>query len=42
LEVYHDPEIDDTYLALNVRQELYDENIMDMIGTRSGGENKGA
>lgn len=31
LEVYHDPEIDDQYLALYVRQEEYDGNIFDVI-----------
>ena len=31
LEVYHDPEIDDQYLALYVRQEEYDDNIFDVI-----------
>ena len=31
LEVYHDPEIDDEYLALYVRQENYDDNIFDVI-----------
>lgn len=31
LEVYRDPEIDDRYLALYVRQENYDDNILDAI-----------
>ncbi|MBA7640720.1 hypothetical protein ES703_48391 [subsurface metagenome] len=31
LEVYHDPEIDDEYLALYVRQENYEDNIFDVI-----------
>ncbi len=31
LEVYHDPEIEDEYLTLYVRQEHYDEQIMDRI-----------
>ena len=31
LEVYHDPEIEDEYLTLYVRQKDYDENIMDQI-----------
>lgn len=31
LEVYHDPEIEDEYLTLYVRQEHYDVNILDMI-----------
>jgi hypothetical protein len=31
LEVYHDPEIDDEYLTLYVRQEKYDDDIMDII-----------
>ncbi|MFQ6609153.1 MAG: hypothetical protein ACE5EE_11600 [Fidelibacterota bacterium] len=31
LEVYRDPEIEDEYLALYVRQESYDELIMDKI-----------
>jgi len=31
LEVYHDPEIEDEYLTLYVRQEHYDEQIMDEI-----------
>ena len=31
LEVYRDPEIDDEYLTLYVRQEEYDENIMNEI-----------
>ena len=31
LEVYRDPEIDDQYLTLYVRQEHYDVSIMDRI-----------
>jgi len=31
LEVYRDPEIEDEYLTLYVRQKCYDEHIMDMI-----------
>lgn len=31
LEVYRDQEIEDEYLALYVRQELYDERLMDKI-----------
>lgn len=31
LEVYHDPEIDDEYPTLYVRQENYDEQILDKI-----------
>lgn len=31
LELYRDPEIRDEYLTLYVRQERYDEHIMDMI-----------
>lgn len=31
LEVYKDPEIDDEYLTIYIRQEIYDENIMDLI-----------
>jgi len=31
LEVYRDPEIDDQYLTLYVRQERYDDTIMDTI-----------
>ena len=31
LEVYHDPEIEDEYLTLYVRQEKYDDNILDVI-----------
>ena len=31
LEVYHDPEIEDEYLTLYVRQEDYDEHILDVI-----------
>ncbi len=32
LELYVDPEIDDRYLTLYVRQNTYDPNIMEMIG----------
>jgi len=28
LEVYHDPEIEDEYLTLYIRQQKYDENVM--------------
>jgi hypothetical protein len=31
LEVYHDPEIEDEYLTLYVRQENYDRQILDKI-----------
>lgn len=31
LEVYHDPEIEDEYLTLYVRQRRYDEDIMKRI-----------
>jgi len=31
LEVYHDPEIEDEYLTLYVRQENYDEQILDKV-----------
>ena len=31
LEVYHDPEIEDEYLTLYIRQEHYDENILNII-----------
>ena len=31
LEVYRDPEIEDEYLALFVRQEEYDEQVLDII-----------
>lgn len=31
LEVYRDPEIDDEYLTLYVRQDNYDEHILDLI-----------
>jgi hypothetical protein len=31
LEWYHDPEIEDEYLTLYVRQEHYDGHIMDII-----------
>jgi hypothetical protein len=31
LEVYHDPEIDDEYLTLYVRQKHYDKQIMKTI-----------
>jgi len=31
LELYRDPEIDDQYLTLYVRQNKYEENIMDKI-----------
>ena len=31
LELYRDPEIDDQYLTLYVRQKKYEKNIMDII-----------
>jgi hypothetical protein len=31
LEVYHDPEIDDSYLTLNIRQHHYTEDILKHI-----------
>lgn len=31
LEVYHDPEIEDEYLTLYVRQEHYDKGVLDTI-----------
>ena len=31
LEVYRDPEIDDTYLTLNIRQHHYTRNILKQI-----------
>jgi hypothetical protein len=31
LEVYRDPEIDDEYLALYVRQKVYDDDVLKMI-----------
>ena len=31
LEVYHDPEFEDEYLTLVVRQEVYDERLFDAI-----------
>ena len=31
LEVYHDPEIEDEYLTLYVRQESYNEQILDRL-----------
>jgi len=31
LELYRDPEIDDEYLTLYIRQKEYDDNIMDII-----------
>lgn len=37
LELYRDPEIDDQYLALYVRQEAYEDGILDKIrDTRDG------
>ncbi len=30
-EVYHDPEIEDEYLTLYVRQDTYDDHVLDMI-----------
>jgi hypothetical protein len=35
LEVYHDPEIDDHYLSLEVRLPSYDETIMERIASVS-------
>jgi hypothetical protein len=35
LELYRDPEIDDRYLTLYVRQQAYDTEIMDRIETVS-------
>lgn len=31
LEMYHDPEIEDEYLTLYVRQNYYDKHILDII-----------
>jgi hypothetical protein len=31
LEIYSDPEVEDTYLTLYVRQQVYDANILDSI-----------
>ncbi|HLG29088.1 MAG TPA: hypothetical protein VI387_02660 [Candidatus Brocadiales bacterium] len=31
LEVYHDPEIEDEYIVIYVRQENYDESVMNRI-----------
>ena len=31
LEVYHDPEIDDSYLVIYVRQNPYSEDIIELI-----------
>jgi len=31
LEVYHDPEIEDEYLTLYIRQQHYEEHILDII-----------
>lgn len=31
LEVYHDPEIEDDYLALYVRQNIYQDDLLDVI-----------
>lgn len=30
-EVYHDPEVEDEYLTLYVRQDTYDDHVLDMI-----------
>ncbi len=35
LEIYHDPEIEDRYLTLYIRQHSYDIGIMDRIETVS-------
>ncbi len=35
LELYNDPEIDDKYLTLYVRQEHYGDSIMDVIDSIS-------
>jgi len=35
LEVYRDPEIDDEYLTIYVRQDEYDENIVEIIESMS-------
>lgn len=36
LELYRDPEIEDEYLTLYVRQENYDEDILETIDTIRG------
>ena len=36
LELYRDPEIDDRYLTLKVRQERYDSNIIERLDQISG------
>ena len=36
LELYRDPEIDDQYLTLEVRQERYDSNIIERLDQISG------
>ena len=36
LELYRDPEIDDRYLTLEVRQERYDSNIIERLDQISG------
>src|SRR5437867_10518796 len=36
LELYRDPEIDDRYLTLYVRQDRYDSNIVDRLDRISG------
>jgi hypothetical protein len=36
LELYRDPEIDDEYVTLCVRQDPYDEDIMDQIDEAAG------
>ena len=35
LELYRDPEIDDRYLTLEVRQDQYESDIMDKLDTLS-------
>ncbi len=36
VEVYVDPEIEDSYITIYVRQEPYDEKILDIIGEING------
>ena len=31
LEVYHDPEVEDEYLTLYIRQDTYDDHLLDVI-----------
>lgn len=35
LSVYHDPEIEDSYLLLNVRQANYDDRFLEELQVRS-------